>query len=646
MKEGARTPLEPAPTDTPALSVVPTTIRSESVSHPSLVNDWWARWGNKPRYARKFIWDVDEKVKLTSAQATFFYPPMSSVPDNEFTNTAACHTLDTNPHLFKIVTPINVDLFESYLSTHPNRPFVDSVCYGLRHGFWPWAITRDPSLPTTWDNFRRALKDPAHYEFIRAQWNVEVQLGQFSPPFGPELLPGMYSMPLGVVPKPHSDKLRLVFDHSAEPFSLNSMIPTHERSVHLDSLSDLGLALRTLRNRVGPDHELVVFKSDVSRAYRLIPMNKHWQIKQVVTIGTDRHVDRCNQFGSGPAGRIWVCFISLVLWIAIYIKHLTDLFGYVDDEFSWEFADNMCWYEPYHKPMPAKQAALLLLWDELSIPHEEKKQVWGTRLTIIGFEVDPNAMTITMPLESRSDLIQAIHEFAIPTHRHPLRDYQRLAGWVNWSLNVFPLLRPGLSSLYAKISGKVFPHQPIWVSIRLTKELLWITDHLATLSGVHMIDSVGWSHDQAHYSFWADACPAGLGFWSPYFNLGFQYPIRDDESRGIIFYEALAVLLALDFASKHCPSMSRVAIFTDNFDVVDMFNSLKAQPQHNPILLTTVDLLLSTAISLRVFHIPGEQNTIADALSRGLNTLVSDLLPTLIISPFIPPRLTLGATCI
>jgi hypothetical protein len=58
--------------------------------------------------------------------------------------------------------------------------------------------------------------------------------------------------------------------------------------------------------------------------------------------------------------------------------------------------------------MPAKQAGFLCLWDELGVPHEDRKQVSGAPLTIIGFEVDPNALTVTMPLSARTDLIKAL----------------------------------------------------------------------------------------------------------------------------------------------------------------------------------------------------------------------------------------------
>jgi hypothetical protein len=186
-----------------------------------------------------------------------------------------------------------------------------------------------------------------------------------------------------------------------------------------------------------------------------MPMHYLWQVRQIVTFGNARHVDRCNQFGGGAAGRIWESFIALILWIGVFIKLIQDLYGYVDDEFSWDFANNLMFYPPYGKYLPTKQVTLLSLWDELGIPHEEKKQLWGSPLIIIGFEVDPNAMTITMSPPQRDELIAVICSFAVPGHRRQLREFQRLAGWINWCLNVYPLLRPGLSALYDKIRGKM-----------------------------------------------------------------------------------------------------------------------------------------------------------------------------------------------
>jgi hypothetical protein len=58
-------------------------------------------------------------------------------------------TIAKHPDLFKVVTPINVEVFAHLLGDHPNQPFVRSVCDGLRNGFWPWADTLLPGVLRT-----------------------------------------------------------------------------------------------------------------------------------------------------------------------------------------------------------------------------------------------------------------------------------------------------------------------------------------------------------------------------------------------------------------------------------------------------------------------------------------------------------------
>ena len=89
----------------------------------------------------------------------------------------------------------------------------------------------------------------------------------------------------------------------------------------MDSISDLGAALLRYRH-THPDAKLVMFKSDVSAAYRRLPLHPLWQIKQIATIDGVRHVDRCTTFGGRGSCRCYTAFMGLVLWIAIYVKFL------------------------------------------------------------------------------------------------------------------------------------------------------------------------------------------------------------------------------------------------------------------------------------------------------------------------------------
>ena len=230
---------------------------------------------------------------------------------------------------------------------------------------------------------------------------------------------------------------------------------------------------------------------------------------------------------------------------------------------------------PYQKSLPAKQTCLLELWDELRVPHDELKQVYGSTLTIIGFKVDPNAMTMTMPLQAHSDLIDAVCTFASPDQWHSLCDLQRLAGWINWPLNAYPFLYPGLLCLYAKMYGKLKPHQLIWISISLCQELNWFINHIKNSDSVHILQSHEWDPVDADLSIFCDTCPGGMAFWVPSLSLGFQHHISAPPAQ-IFYFKALTVVSALHWCvhnllvhPDHCP-----LIHTNNYSTVDMFNTL------------------------------------------------------------------------
>jgi hypothetical protein len=139
-----------------------------------------------------------------------------------------------------VETPINVDEFESLLTNHPNPKFVQSVLKGFRDGFWPWADTKLGEYPDTWDESLGDPRDQAEVDLICAQRDKEIQASCFSESFGTELLPGMYSMPIHVVPKLHSSNFRLVTNHSAGLFSLNSMIKKEDIAGYpLDNMTHL-----------------------------------------------------------------------------------------------------------------------------------------------------------------------------------------------------------------------------------------------------------------------------------------------------------------------------------------------------------------------------------------------------------------------
>jgi hypothetical protein len=252
-------------------------------------------------------------------------------PELEVSNPIYLKTITDNPALFQVSTPIKVDVFESLLKDHPNLAFVKSVCEGLREGFWPWADTLGGGFPITHDETRPTSLNSEHATFIRDQCLKERLKGRFSEPFGTDLLPGMYSMPVHAEPKPHSSDLRLINDHSAGPFSLNNMIDhTQVTGFPLDNMRHVGEMLFDVRRKLGLT-PLDLWKSDIADAYHLLLMSPSWQIKQIVTVDNQRHVDWNLCFGSSALAGIFISFDSLVAWIAKNVKLICYILDYMDD---------------------------------------------------------------------------------------------------------------------------------------------------------------------------------------------------------------------------------------------------------------------------------------------------------------------------
>jgi hypothetical protein len=167
-------------------------------------------------------------------------------------NQVVMQTIRENEHLFLIVTPIKIDRLASLLVNHPNQPFISSVLTGLRDGFWPWANTQPDTYPVTKDYFKPRQFEDHIDRFLCEQCDEEIRLGRFSESFGPNLLPGMYAMPIHVIPKPHTVNFRLITNLSAGDYALNTMIDkSHVTNLPLDTITELGAALIAFRRTHG-----------------------------------------------------------------------------------------------------------------------------------------------------------------------------------------------------------------------------------------------------------------------------------------------------------------------------------------------------------------------------------------------------------
>jgi hypothetical protein len=150
-----------------------------------------------------------------------------------------------------------------------------------------------------------------------------------------------------------------------------------------------------------------------------------------------------------------------------------------------------------------------------------------------------------------------------------------MAGWLNWALNIVPMLHPALARLYDKMCGKGHPHHRLWVSKTLIRDLLWFVQCFEGSSGISLISSIMWSAAEVSLVIYTDASAAGLGFYALACCAGFFSDIPISASTSTIFFaEALALCAGLEWALSLSPPPDCLAIFTDNSNTVSVFNSL------------------------------------------------------------------------
>ncbi|KAJ3927313.1 MAG: hypothetical protein NXY57DRAFT_965597 [Lentinula lateritia] len=113
-----------------------------------------------------------------------------------------------------------------------------------------------------------------------------------------------------------------------------------------------------------------------------------------------------------------------------------------------------------------------------------------------------------------------------------------------------------------------------------------------------------------------DASKLGMGFWIPETLLGFFSPIPFNPPKDTIFFFEVLYYM----------------------NTIHIFDSLKAEPGYNPILRSAVNILLDYDVDVHVLHVPGEQNTVADAIFCQKFSKLPSLASGLVLQTFTPPQ--------
>lgn len=456
------------------------------------------------------------------------------------------------------------------------------------------------------------------------------------------MLPGMVVNPLFVT-RPSNHRVRLITD--ATDSGLNAGINVEDVPAKYDGIREL---IEVIRHRLARGEKGIPWKIDVASAFRLIVMHPLYQIRQAMAVshkqpdGSRRtlyHVDFRGNFGGRGTPFLWTSIMGAVLWIAQ--KHFGIEFplAYMDDAHGYDSSgkkDSII-REGVTKVVPLELAAMARCFDALGMPWPLRKAEAEYLLPIVGILIDTIRNTASLTEESINLFAAEVKAFlSSPGRKAPLRKWNTITGWGSWAVTVRPFSRPLLTPLYAKQRNaeggrKTETHAPVFLNKEVRESLRQLVADLLTGEPLSFLDPIltRWTDDDADFVICTDACTdnedgtgAGLGYWyDDNVNRAHCFASRPGVRwSSIQFAEAITIVSAIDQVIAWHPGTRRILVKTDSAPCVYAFDGGgAADTPFSPmrtLVLRTYTRIRRAKVDLRVVHVRGVHNKMADMLSR------------------------------
>lgn len=442
----------------------------------------------------------------------------------------------------------------------------------------------------------------------------EQAAGRYSVGFLPadleDLIGPFRTSPLGLVPKPHSTKLRIVQDMSFprnDPSlaSVNAGIDSDEFPCEWGTFDETAALILSL------PAGCVAATFDISAAYRITPVRPDQQNALCIFWRGLVYVDRAVMFGLSSSAGVFGSVADMLA--ALYrAADFGPLQKWVDDFFVIRL--------PHHT---WSESDFMEFTTQLGVPWStEKLRPFATIQRYIGFDWDLASKTVALPTDKLDNIILLINSWLAAGAKFSESEAHSLHGKLVHVSCIFRLIRPFLRSISTFASSFISPRARLRPPARVLADLPWILRLLHSLPPhVGLCDptpiDLGW---------WGDASTSfGIGLvighhwaawrWAPGIRVGprLQFDIG--------WAEAVAVEMGLRLAS-HLGLLQGFTnrtflVRSDNSGIVTVTRKGRSRSATtNTVLKHLYALQASLGVRLHTTYVTSETN-IADALSRG-----------------------------
>ena len=486
-----------------------------------------------------------------------------------------------------VPSKLNYDVWSKYLTEYWDWQLPLLIKYGF-----PLDFDRHSRITSERINHKSATSYPDHVEvYLREEIENRAMLGPFKTP----PIKNLHISPFMTREKSNSDQRRVIIDLSW-PIgeSVNSGV-TPDKYLGVDFI----LSYPSVDNIVNEVLKLgkgcQIFKVDISRAFRHVPIDPgdldllglHWG---------DYFLDFSLPFGFKHGSSIFQRLSDAIRFIMAQEKH--SIWNYIDDF--------LCVSTP--SKIQASYVRLQELLAELGLTVSAKKLVPpGTQVVCLGILVDTANQSISIPSEKLESIKLTCSQW-LTKATCSKRELQSLLGSLLYVAKCIKYARFFLNRMLALLRVN-FDKKNIVITEEFKQDLRWFNTFLPVYNGITFFNYV--PSKVIHL----DACPTGLG--AIYDNQVYAMDLPQGwSSKNIAYLEMINILVAIKVWHGQWANHS-VLIKCDNQAVVSVLATGRTRDDTMATYARNIFMWLSAFnIDIKVVHVAGKLNPVADLLSR------------------------------
>ena len=508
-----------------------------------------------------------------------------------------------------ITTPLKLDYWQQQLSSHPDQKFAQLILTGIERGFK--IGFQGAPLKGKGGNM---LSTRSHPEVVSDYIAAELALGRIA-----ELGPletakdlGIHTSPFGVIPKKHKpDKWRLILDLSSPVgFSVNDGISKESSSLNYTSTDDVVEAILIL------GRGSLMAKLDIKQAYRNVPVYPQDRCLLGMSWGGKIYADKTLPFGLRSAPLLFSAVADALRWIMTK-NGATAVFNYIDDFFTLG--------KPGSDECRLNLTIMLGTCESTGMPVEgDKCQGPVTCIPFLGMELDSSALEIRLP----ADKLARLRALLLTWRGRKACRKRELLSLIGSLSHACRAVRSGRAFLRRLIDlSTTTSHLDHFIRLNLEarSDIEWWHTFASSWNGVSMMQSLRRTTPVARIT--SDASGNwGCGAFSgqAWFQLKWAQQLL---GHSITIKELIPIVIAAAIWG-HKWRGSTVQIMCDNAAVVNILNQNSSRDREVMHLLRCMAFITAKfQFLITASHIPGIENTAADALSRDKVNLFHSICP-------------------